>query len=212
MRKAILTLISACAVAICASAADGWSYGMTVGYENSGLTWKVGDESLSVNTVSGFSIGAIVDYDVCDYFGVETGVKFSMNGFAMAEPPVKIMGYTYPLELKCNLYYIGLPIYAIGHLPVGQVDILLEVGPNLMYGVASQMKVQMAGYEVASADAFKESFKPFNCSIHLGAGAQIAGARLMVGYNFGVYDISREEIEANDVKTGGFFVSASYLF
>ncbi|HPG55438.1 MAG TPA: porin family protein [Candidatus Enterocola sp.] len=193
-----------------------WHFGVTAGYENTGATWFQEGVKKELRNISGFNAGPVVAYDFIDYFSLQSGLYFAMNGFETSSHNILWNKYDVVTSEKTILYYLQLPIFAMGKLPIGQVNFLLEAGPILSYGVASHTSTQIrVGNQTEtynSNDAFNESLYPFNCLIHLGAGAEISGARLIVGYNFGVFDIGRDTKNNNDMKTSGFVVSAAYLF
>lgn len=61
-----------------------------------------------------------------------------------------------------------------------------------------------------SNTAFEEDLSRFNASLHMAIGAEYMGARIMAGYNLGLFNMALDPGE--QLHSGGFFVSVGYLF
>lgn len=191
-----------------------WRYGISASYDNTGATWTVDNETHGTRNISGFSIGPTIAYEVVDYFSVQSGLYFSMNGFATA-------GHSYILGMEvkavetARLFYLQLPVYAVGQLPLkNDALLLLEVGPHLACGVASHIttEIELADRTETqqSSSAFEEDLSRFNAAMHFGIGAEYMGARIMLGYNLGLYNMALKK--DTELRSGGFFVSVGYMF
>lgn len=195
-----------------------WRVGVNVAYENTGAIWKYDGKDQGVKNISGFSIGPTVAYEaVEDYFDIHTGVSFAMSGFALQDNSIFGNNHLMSYEELITFYYLQVPVYAVGKLPVRDVNLLLEVGPILSAGVGSRSertyRVDDAEYtEESKENLFKEAMHPFNCLIHFGLGVEYMGARITAGYNLGVFNVMRDEAKRSDLKTDGFFVSIGYVF
>lgn len=195
-----------------------WRFGISAAYENTGATWKYEGKAQKVNNISGFSITPTVAYEAVDeYLDIRSGLGFAMNGFSVQDNSIFGQNHFYSIKQDIRLYYLQMPIYAVGKLPVREATLLLEVGPILSAGVGSKSTIsyQLEGIEYTDEDnesLFKDTLHPFNCLIHFGIGAEYMGARLTVGYNLGVFDIMRIDSERSDLLTDGFFVSIGYVF
>ena len=194
-----------------------WSFGVNVAYENTGVNWKYNDIKKSISNVSGFSVGPIVAYEAVEnYLDIQSGINFAMNGFSTQDQ--SIFGQNHHLSESeiTRLYYLQLPIYAVGKLPVREVELLLEVGPILAAGVGSKTTtnymIGVVKYTEEHNDIFEDTLHPFNCMIHFGIGAEYMGARITAGYNLGIFDIVRQDPNRNDAYSDGFFVSIGYMF
>ncbi len=212
----IITILALLLISI--PAFSQWRIGINVAYENTGAKWEYDGKSQGVNNISGFSIGPTVAYEaVEDYFDVQTGLSFAMNGFALKQNSLFGQNHLMSYEETIRLYYLQMPIYAVGKLPLGDASLLLEVGPILSAGLGSKSEISyrtetLEYSEEFDENLFKESLHPFNCLIHFGLGVEYIGVKLTVGYNLGVFNVMREEAERSDLKTDGFFVSIGYVF
>ena len=195
-----------------------WGFGINVAYENTGAMWKYDGKTQVVNNISGFSITPTVTYEAVEsYLDIQSGFGFAMNGFSVQDNSIFGQNHFYSIKQDIRLYYLQIPIYAVGKLPVREATLLLEVGPILSAGVGSKSTIsyQLEGIEYTDEDnesLFKDTLHPFNCLIHFAIGAEYMGARLTAGYNLGVFNIMREDSHRSNLKTDGFFVSVGYVF
>lgn len=216
MKKAILSLFFTALVSLTVANAMDWRYGILASYDNTELDNIEGNTSSS----SGFSVGAMVGYDFIDYFAIQSGLHFSMVNLNSAD---RYLGDYLDLILHENirLYYLSIPLLVQGKLPVGNVDLILEAGPQFYCGVGSYVNATLDDFHTddnyidryesdTDIDAF-DYLQRFNCMIHVGIGAEYSGARLMVGYNVGIYNIAKSEDQGN-LKTRGFQITAGYIF
>ncbi len=204
----VVTLLSVTAVH-----AD-WRFGLMASYDNTGAVWQFEGERYGTRNVSGFSAGPVIAYEFIDYFSVQSGLYFSMNGFATAAHSF-ILGTEVKAIETARLFYVQLPLYAVGQLPIkDEAILLLEVGPHLSCGVASHVttEYEILGQTITenSSTAFEEDLSRFNASLHMAIGAEYMGARFMAGYNLGLFNMALEE--DTQLHSGGFFISVGYLF
>lgn len=195
-----------------------WRLGINVAYENTGAVWKYDGKNQGVKNISGFSLGPTVAYEaVEEYLDVQTGLSFAMSGFAIQDNSIFGNNHLMSYEELITFYYLQVPVYAVGKLPVRDVSLLLEVGPILSAGVGSRSertyRVDGVEYtEESKENLFKEAMYPFNCLIHFGIGFEYVGMKVTAGYNLGVFNVMRDEAKRSDLKTDGFFVSIGYVF
>lgn len=194
-----------------------WRYGLKASYDNTGATWTIDGKKYTTRNISGFSVGPIFGYEFIDYFSLQSGLYFSMNGFATGAHGF-VKSYEYVVEETIRLYYLQLPVYAVGQYPIkDDITLLLEVGPHFSCGVTDHYTVsgkfideEGKKEESASNVVFGQSISRFNAAMHVGIGAEYLGARLLVGYDFGLFDsVLTEETE---LRSGGFTVSVGYMF
>jgi hypothetical protein len=215
MKKAykIFVLVTLLLVSIPAFA--DWRFGINVSYENTGAEWEVEGKRLGVSNIDGFNIGPSVAYEAIeDYLDIKSGINFAYNGFTIQENAIFGKNHKLTLEETIRLYYLQFPLYVVGKLPIKEASLLLEVGPIFAAGVGGKaiatLKTEEEMVTGENKELFKDVLDPFNCSIHFGIGAEYMGARIIVGYNLGVYDIMKDP--DNKITTDGFFVSIGYVF
>ena len=192
-----------------------WRFGINVSYENTGAEWEVEGKRLGVSNIDGFNIGPSVAYEAIeDYLDIKSGINFAYNGFTIQENAIFGKNHKLTLEETIRLYYLQFPLYVVGKLPIKEASLLLEVGPIFAAGVGGKaiatLKTEEEMVTGENCELFKDGLDPFNCSIHFGIGAEYMGARIIVGYNLGVYDIMKDP--DNKITTDGFFVSIGYVF
>ena len=212
----IITLLALLLISI--PAFSQWGFGINVAYENTGAMWKYDGKTQVVNNISGFSITPTVTYEAVEsYLDIQSGFGFAMNGFSVQSNELFGQNHFISAQQEIRLYYLQVPIYAVGKLPIREASIILEVGPILSAGVGSHTiesyKLDNKEYvDEYNDNFFDEVLHPFNCLIHFGIGAEYMGARLTLGYNLGVFNIMREESHRSNLKTDGFFISVGYVF
>lgn len=218
MKQTFIRIIALIAVLLTVTAAHAdWRFGLKASYDNTGATWMIDGEKYTTRNISGFSAGPAVAYEFIDYFSIESGIYFSMNGFATAEHSF-IKGIEYTDEETVRLYYLQLPIYAIGQYPLkNDITLLLQAGPHFACGLADDVtrhinfnSLSYKEEHTESNIAFDKKISRFNVAMHLGIGAEYQGARILVGYDFGLFDTSL--IEDTELRSGGFSVSIGYMF
>ena len=192
-----------------------WRFGINVSYENTGAEWEEYGKRLGVSNIDGFNIGPSVAYEAIeDYLDIKSGINFAYNGFTIQENAIFGKNHKLTLEETIRLYYLQFPLYVVGKLPIKEASLLLEVGPIFAAGVGGKavatLKTEEEMVTGENNELFKDVLDPFNCSIHFGIGAEYMGARIIVGYNLGVYDIMKDP--DNKITTDGFFVSIGYVF
>ncbi len=215
MKKAykIFVLVTLLLVSIPAFA--DWRFGINVSYENTGAEWEVEGKRLGVSNIDGFNIGPSVAYEAIeDYLDIKSGINFAYNGFTIQDNAIFGKNHKLTIEETIRLYYLQFPLYVVGKLPIKEASLLLEVGPIFAAGVGGKaiatLKTEEEMVTGENNELFKDVLDPFNCSIHFGIGAEYMGARIIVGYNLGVYDIMKDP--DNKITTDGFFVSIGYVF
>lgn len=218
MKKTYKIFILLALLLISIPAFSQWGFGINVAYDNTGASWKYDGKAQKVNNISGFSITPTVTYEaVEEYLDIQSGLGFAMSGFSVQDNSIYGQNHNYSIKQDIILYYMQVPVYAVGKLPIKEATLLFEVGPILSAGVGSKSTIsyKLEGFEYIDQDnenLFKETLHPFNCLIHFGIGAEYMGARITAGYNLGVFDIMRVDSDRSDLMTDGFFVSVGYVF
>lgn len=192
-----------------------WRFGINVSYENTGAEWEEEGKRLGVSNIDGFNIGPSVAYEAIeDYLDIKSGINFAYNGFTIQDNAIFGKNHKLTIEETIRLYYLQFPLYVVGKLPIKEASLLLEAGPIFAAGVGGKavatLKTEEEMVTGENNELFKDVLDPFNCSIHFGIGAEYMGARIIAGYNLGVYDIMKDP--DSKITTDGFFVSIGYVF
>lgn len=194
-----------------------WRFGINVAYENTGANWIINNHTNNLENISGFSVGPTVAYEAIEnYLDVQSGLSFALNGFSIQDKSMFGNNHLHITQEISQLYYLQLPVFVVGKLPVREASLVLEVGPIFAAGLGAKTSTtQIIGnieYTEVDHDIFKDVLTPFNCLIHFGIGAEYMGAKMTVGYNLGVYDMIKDQGYRSDLTTDGFFVSIGYIF
>ena len=136
----IITLLALLLISI--PAFSQWGFGINVAYENTGAMWKYDGKTQVVNNISGFSITPTVTYEAVEnYLDVQSGLSFAMNGFSLQDNTIFGQNHILSAQEEIRLYYLQVPVYAVGKLPVREATLLLEVGPIFSAGVGSKSTI-----------------------------------------------------------------------
>lgn len=215
MRKINKIIAILALLLISTPAFSDWRFGINVSYENTGAEWEEYGKKLGVSNIDGFNIGPSVAYEAIDnYLDIKSGINFAYNGFTTQDNTIFGKNHKLAIEETIRLYYLQFPLYVVGKLPIKEAYLLLEAGPIFAAGVGGKAVATLRTDEEIitgeNNELFKDDLDPFNCSIHFGIGAEYMGARIIAGYNLGVYDILKDP--DSKITTDGFFVSIGYVF
>ncbi len=195
-----------------------WHFGPAASYVNTSLKLKSDSADATYRNMSGFQAGGFAEYDIREYIGVQTGILFTMTGYQTEEGVIyEQTAYTLAKE-KTRLFYLMFPVLVIGKIPIGDFYINLEAGPQFYAGLLGHTTVTtLKGEEYTYSDIYKESLDRFNCDIHFGLGFQYSGARLIFGYNLGVYNLLKKDSMFRNnynasAKMSGFVATFAYMF
>ncbi len=180
---------------------------------------KTGDKK-SYHMKPGFQFGMVVDWTLGNSLTLQPGMQFATQGF--------IDKYTSNGDYvrKFSLYYLQLPINVQYRLNLGEVDVLFQAGPYFGYGVAAKQKSFKNGTKEDISDSYKtiefgnsttdELYNQYDYGIGLGAGIEYANMQLLVGYNFGLYQMTLHknvgQLYNIHMRNNGLTVTFAYIF
>ena len=175
---------------------------------------------------SGFQIGAVADYEFSTAMSIQSGLLFAQQGYKVGS------GYSGPKTIV-NLNYLQIPINVQLKFPLGGIDLLVQTGPYLGFGINGKYKYwnengkRMSNEDiekwfgeipkVSFGNEFgKDHLKSFDLGIGFGAGLQFGNIQAGLGYNMGVRNLSiqspiKHSIDAL-LKNNGLALTITYLF
>ena len=178
----------------------------------------------------GFQIGVVADYALSDVLSLQPGIIFATQGAKV--------GWNDDNDSKIvmSFNYIQVPINLQYKHDLGGMNLLLQAGPYLGYGLSGKMKfwdnegkriseedlkkmgpyVDEDWYKIKfGSDKEKHGAKSLDFGIGLGVGLQFGNLQAGVGYNLGLMNISHQ-YDGNDnkasLKNNGLAVTLTFLF
>jgi len=166
---------------------------------------------------SGFQIGIVADYALGEFFSIQPGLLFAQQGFKNVYPEVKT---------TTNLNYLQVPVNFQYKHPLDKIDILIQTGPYLGFGINGKSKywdenrkrMPDKDFKISFGnDREKDDFKCFDFGIGVGAGLQFGNIQAGFGYNIGIrnLNIKRSAYKYGDktiMKIKGLALTVTYLF
>ncbi len=146
----------------------------------------------------GFHIGPTMEVPVNDRISFETGLLLSTKGFKVSEEE-SFMGETYDYTEKINLYYLDIPLTAIGTFDVGGAKIYGAFGPYIGIGLSGK-SVYEETYDGETeseeedikfgSDEEEDDLKRLDYGLTAGAGVEINSILIGVSYDFGLANVA----------------------
>jgi len=172
----------------------------------------------------GFQVGIVADYAPTTVFSIQSGLLFAQQG--------NKTDYTGAGGLKSTLIlnYLQIPINFQFKFPLGGIDLLVQTGPYLGFGINGKYKSwdengkRMSNEDIKKwlGEIPKVSFgneygdlKSLDLGIGFGAGLQFGNIQAGLEYNMGVRNLSNVSslTEVNIlIKNSGLALTMTYLF
>ena len=182
-----------------------------------------------------FQIGLVGEYEIKDYFAVQPGIIFSMQGYKYKNTYRYIYtsdyernnSPTYYDKSTYNYNYIQVPINLLYKLDLGRSKFLLQAGPYFGFAIGGKYKIENSwSYEYLDPDIYKDGSekiegdiefgsekdetKPLDYGIGFGFGFQFGKMQVTLGSNLGLADFNNSEQVTT--KHYGFNFTLTYLF
>ena len=184
--------------------------GVNAGYLNSNLT-KSGQKPVNYN---GFYAGVTYRIPIVAGLGVAPGVYYSLLSSSKTEG-VSFLGFNqsgtsthteHGLNAAINLDY--------GFQLARDTRIFIFAGPTFQYGLSSQSKYTAEGVVNGSnkVDWYENgNYGRFNIFIGGGAGVEVAGIQILVGYDYGLMNLHKGNGDAK-INRSGLKIGVGFLF
>lgn len=168
----------------------------------------------------GFHLGVTADFPISDVISFETGLLLSTKGFKISEKET-IMGETYEIKNKLNLFYLDIPLTAKAMFDVGGAKIYGTFGPYIGVGLSGKSKFEMTfNGETESdeetiewgSDENESDIKRLDFGLTAGAGVAINAIQFGLSYGLGLANISPFTEGGTSVKNRVLGISVGYNF
>ena len=160
-------------------------YGLRLGVDFANFS---GDGTGNYGKRTGMTLGGIVgmrfseDVPIC----AETGLYYTQRG--------GIRKIKADHKERTSLIYLELPVLIkYGFQPADNLSILPLLGPYFSLGIGGKI---LDKTEETSISSFKERYNRFDMGFKVGCGAEYNHIYLELGYQFGVANISKDEMNA----------------
>ena len=218
MKKFFVVLV---ALVVTASIAHAQlNFGVRAGFNLTNMATKFDGKSENddVKFKPGFQIGAVVDYALTDAISLQPGILFAQQGSKYEKDKYKEV---------TNLNYIQVPINVQYKLDLGGMNLILQAGPYIGFGLGGKEKVTVDGKKVSDKEYEEETgrkpdisfgsgkddhLSAFDFGIGLGAGLQFGAIQAGVGYNLGLANIAHKDAEKTTIKNSGIAITLTYVF
>ncbi len=136
------------------------------------------DLNKTVKSMTGYSIGGVVEYDLNENWSVSSGLSYKHIGFQIVESTsFGIFGLDIPIgaTLKTTVNYLELPVLFKYKHDLGNVTAYLEAGPSVNYALNGNVKTlanSFLDFNVYETDINlrSQSYSRVNTSGNIGAG------------------------------------------
>jgi hypothetical protein len=191
-------------------------FGLKVGANVS--SFDASDPEVSVDALTGFHIGPVLDIDLIGPLGLNTGVLYSQKGYK-AKVTFEFLGETITMEENAKLNYIDIPVnLSLGFGLSEAAKIFVQAGPNFGIGLNGKAITKVMGMGEEEEDeediefgSEEEQIKKLNTSIGIGAGVKISKIVLGVNYNIGLSNLSNYG-DGDEIKNNVFQGSVAFMF
>jgi hypothetical protein len=231
MKKIILTACLIVGSLACFAQTDSpISFGIKGGINFSNLQQSSSGSSSTTasGSLTSFHAGVFADFKVSDAISVQPQLLYTGKGASNKENDSED-GFSASDNVKLNLYYLHLPVYALYHAPVGDNDFFIGAGPFISYGLSGNEKgsVSFSGDDGSGSGTTTQTENinqkvDFGSSDSTGIKRMDYGASVMAGFKFrngflisASYDLGLANIAPGgeaDIKTRVFSVSVGYSF
>jgi hypothetical protein len=179
-----------------------------VNFSNMVKTYNSQTYSRNYKVNPGFNAGLIYDYSLNDNFKIEYGLQLSSCGFR-----IESIG----LSENVNNLYILMPYTGKYYFGKGTTKFYLLLGPYAGIGILGKAKISYipAGSLVSDEKNIKwgDDYYRFDFGVSSGAGFRYNSFEIGIGYNFGLIDISPDQINSYNVveKNRVLTISVAYM-
>lgn len=220
LRKTILGLLAVVLTTSYVSAQ--FTFGPRVGFNYTNMRSEFDGQKLDKEGSKfkpGFQVGVVADYALNTSMSIQSGLLFAQQGykqdFSKVNGPKAIF----------NLNYLQIPINVQLKFPLGGIDLFVQTGPYLGFGINGKYKYWDENGKRMSNEDRKYSFgsdwekgelKRFDIGIGFGAGLQFGNIQAGLGYNMGLRNLVNEPTIKSYfdvlVKNYGLALTVTYLF
>lgn len=181
------------------------TFGLRAGLNLANMTGKALN-GLDTKSLTTFSVGAVVDYELSESLSIESGLFLSNKGYK-----VEFSGNTY----STNINYLEIPVNVSYKLDVGDNKLNLFAGPYIGLAVGGKTKSDFAGIDDADIEFGTDDtdmLKSSDFGLNVGAGFQIEKISIRAQYGLGLSNLDPSGNSDMEIKNAVIGISLGYMF
>ena len=234
MKKVILSLITLLAATTLATAQMRPTIKVEAGANFSNMTGKANGETNDGDILTGYRVGAGVEFAISDGFYINPGLYFLSRGTKATVELPKTSDYAMKVVSSTWLHNVEIPVHVGYRVAVApDMAVSIQAGPWFSYGflgkvsqktsVTGEGKLADAAREMAKAsdeatnngetNPYKTDpkvLKPFDLGLGLQAAFEYRQFGVNLGFEYGLLNTSAfDEVKVNNMN---FYVGLGYRF
>ena len=236
MKKVILALITLLAATTLATAQMRPSVKVEAGANFSNMTGKANGETNDGDILTGYRVGAGVEFAISDGFYINPGLYFLSRGAKATVELPKTTDYAMKVVSSTWLHNVEIPVHVGYRVAVApNMAVSIQAGPWFSYGflgkvsqkttVTGEGKLADAAREYAKASdeatnngetsPYKTDpkvLKPFDLGVGMQAAFEYRQFGVNLGFEYGLLNTSNIETPKTKVNNMNFYVGLGYRF
>jgi len=149
--------------------ANAQRYGIKGGINFANIDFSSDGLTVSANSITGFHVGPIAEFDLAPNLYFNTGLLYSLKGTKI---DLEIEGEGFKATDK--IHYLEIPLNAAYKYTLNDnTNLFVQAGPYLAYGLSGKEKAEVDGTE-EEGDLFEgeDAVKRFDWGLGFGAGVE----------------------------------------
>ena len=236
MKKVILALITLLAATTLATAQMRPSVKVEAGANFSNMTGKANGETNDGDILTGYRVGAGVEFAISDGFYINPGLYFLSRGAKATVELPKTTDYAMKVVSSTWLHNVEIPVHVGYRVAVApNMAVSIQAGPWFSYGFLGKVsqKTTVTGegkladvakeYAKASDEATNNGetnpyktdpkiLKPFDLGVGMQAAFEYRQFGVNLGFEYGLLNTSNIETPKTKVNNMNFYVGLGYRF
>jgi len=173
----------------------------------------------------GFQIGVVAELPIGDVLSFQPGLIFAQQGAKYEYDGWDDFGNptNKKVETSMTTNYLQIPLNFQYKLDLGGMNLFLQAGPYIGYGLSGKFKVDgkdvtkdaLGDEKFFGGDKDKNFAKPLDFGLGLGAGLQFDAIQVGIGYNIGLSNIEHGPDDSDykgSTKNNGLAITLTYFF
>ena len=231
MKKVILSLITLLAATTLATAQMRPTIKVEAGANFSNMTGKANGETNDGDILTGYRVGAGVEFTISDGFYINPGLYFLSRGAKATVELPKMTDYSMKVVSSTWLHNVEIPVHVGYRVAVApDMAVSIQAGPWFSYGFLGKRVYKATGDGLAAdaakkivdelnkgdnnpykdGKAVKQSLKPFDLGVGMQAAFEYRQFGVNLGFEYGLLNTSAfDEVKVNNMN---FYVGLGYRF
>ena len=231
MKKVILSLITLLAATTLATAQMRPTIKVEAGANFSNMTGKANGETNDGDILTGYRVGAGVEFAISDGFYINPGLYFLSRGTKATVELPKMTDYAMKVVSSTWLHNVEIPVHVGYRVAVApDMAVSIQAGPWFSYGFLGKRVYKATGEGLAAdaakkivdelnkgdnnpykdGKAVKQSLKPFDLGVGMQAAFEYRQFGVNLGFEYGLLNTSNiDNVKVNNMN---FYVGLGYRF